>query len=65
MRVVVHRSAKVDRAPVPEGSIAAVMAWVGYDPDRAKAALARELAKPDDNRRSSLVKRLTSRLGEA
>lgn len=34
-----------DDSEVPRGTIADVTGWVGYDPDRAKAALVTEHAK--------------------
>jgi len=36
-----------DTSEVPEGTVADVTEWVGYDPDRAKAALVREHGQPD------------------
>lgn len=45
-----------DDSAVPEGSIAVVRKWVGYDPDRAKAALLHEHAS--DRPRKGLVEAL-------
>ncbi|WP_327378007.1 hypothetical protein OG393_31020 [Streptomyces sp. NBC_01216] len=46
-----------------EASVAAVVGWVGDDPERAAEALAAEQAK--DSPRSTLVKQLTAVVGEA
>jgi hypothetical protein len=44
----------------PSDRVADIRAWVGDDPDRARQALATEEAKPEDERRSSLVAHLRS-----
>lgn len=36
-----------DASSVPDGSVTEVREWVGYDPDRAKAALVSEHARPE------------------
>jgi hypothetical protein len=55
-RTFSRRSGQADLEEVPEGSIAVVREWVGYDPERAKAALLREHAA--DKPRSGLVEAL-------
>ncbi|MFJ3793895.1 hypothetical protein [Kitasatospora sp. NPDC090091] len=47
-----------DGEPPVDGTIEALMTWVGDDPDRAAAALAAEQAK--DNPRATAVKRLAA-----
>lgn len=54
-----HRG--LDQAPVPDGDAETVLAWVGYDPDRAKAAIVAELA--GDNPNTDLLRRLHERIG--
>lgn len=54
--------APVTSEPVPEGSIAAVLDWVGDDRDRALQALAAELAV--DEPRKSLIHKLEVKVGE-
>lgn len=48
--------------PVPDGPIAAVLAWVGDDRDRARAALDVEQAK-GDKARTGVVTPLTALVG--
>lgn len=43
--------------PVPDGSVADVVEWVGDDEDRRRAALAAELAA--DNPRTTLISQLS------
>lgn len=45
-----------DASEVPEGSVALVKKWVGYDPGRAKAALLREHARAEP--RTTLIEAL-------
>lgn len=40
-----HDGSVEDASSVPDGTVAQVLEWVGYDPDRAKAALVSEHAK--------------------
>ena len=56
-------AASKDDEPVPEGSIADVREWVGYDPERAKAALVREHAA--DRPRTGLLEALERIVKEA
>jgi hypothetical protein len=56
--------AEPEVGPVPDGSVAVVLDWVGSDPDRARAALHRENAKPDTHRRTSLIRPLESLVGD-
>lgn len=51
-----------DASEVPDGPVAKVTEWVGYDPDRAKAALVKEHAKPDP--RNTLISALEGVLKE-
>lgn len=44
---------------VPEGSVKDVLSWVGDDPLRAQAALRAEAAKPEAERRKTLLDALT------
>lgn len=48
-RVILHRRAP--DADIPDGPIPALLAWVGGDVDRARRALAAELAKGDRARK--------------
>lgn len=52
----------VDRSRPAGRSVTAIMDWVGYDPDRAKAALVREHALA--NPRQSLIDQLDQRMKE-
>ena len=45
-----------------DATIGEIMAWVGDDPGRAKAAHDRESARPADDQRSSLLSKLAERL---
>ncbi len=49
-----------DETPVPDDA-AAVLAWVGYDPDRAKAAIVAEYDR--DHPRENLLRELNERTG--
>lgn len=50
----------IDRSPVPSSDDpATVLAWVGYDPDRAKAALVAELSRDHPN--TDLLARIQER----
>lgn len=50
-----------DRSPVPDADPDTVLAWVGYDPDRAKAALVAEHSRDHPN--TDLLRRLQERTG--
>jgi len=50
-----------DRSPIPDGDPETVLAWVGYDPDRAKAALVAEHSRGNPN--TDLLRRLQERTG--
>lgn len=50
-----------DETPVPDGPPDAVLAWVGYDPDRAKAATVAEYDR--DHPRENLLRELNERTG--
>lgn len=62
--VQVHHSdyLDADTQSVPEGSIPTVLDWVGYDPERAKAAMTAELARDRDDQRKTLIEKLQQRL---
>lgn len=52
----------IDRSPVPSSEDPdTVLAWVGYDPDRAKAAVVAELSRDHPN--TDLLARLQERTG--
>jgi len=51
-----------DDEEVPTGSPRAVLAWVGHDVERAKAALVAEQSRGQDKQRPSLVAALHERI---
>lgn len=54
----------VDTDRVPDASIVKVLDWVGYDPDRAKAAITAELSRDHAKQRKGLLEELQARLKE-
>lgn len=55
VEAVAEETAEPTTIEVPEGSISAIMKWVGTDVERAKAALA---AEQDGQQRSTLIAKL-------
>lgn len=55
--VTVETAVTVQADPVPSGSIADILEWVGDDEDRRRAALAAELAA--EKPRSTLISQLS------
>jgi hypothetical protein len=58
--VEVNHADRIDAVAmaVPDDSIPTVLDWVGYDPERAKAAITAELARDRDSQRTSLIEKL-------